>query len=47
MTGIGSNVLEMIGNTPLVRLRRVVPSGCAEIFVKVERFSRSGLRGEG
>lgn len=42
MTGIGSNVLETIGNTPLVRLRRVVPSGCAEIFVKVEGQNPTG-----
>jgi cysteine synthase len=29
-------ILEAIGNTSLVRLRKVVPSGGAEIWVKLE-----------
>jgi cysteine synthase A len=37
-----SNVLEAIGNTPLVELRRVVPPGCARIFVKVEGHNPTG-----
>lgn len=37
-----SSVLAAIGNTPLVRLRRVVPAGCAEIFVKVEGQNPTG-----
>ena len=36
------NVLETIGNTPLVRLRRVVPRGCARILVKVEGRNPTG-----
>ena len=40
--GIGSNVLEAIGNTSLVELRRVVPPGCARIFVKVEGENPTG-----
>ena len=40
--GIGSGVLETIGNTPLVRLRGVVPPGCAEIFVKIEGQNPTG-----
>jgi cysteine synthase A len=36
------NVLEMIGNTPLVKLHSVVPPGCAEIFVKVEGNNPTG-----
>ena len=35
-------VLEAIGNTPLVELRRVVPPGCARIFVKVEGQNPTG-----
>ncbi len=31
-----------IGNTPLVRLNRVVPDGCAEVFVKLESFNPTG-----
>ncbi|MGS2644582.1 pyridoxal-phosphate dependent enzyme [Streptosporangium sp. LJ11] len=37
-----NSVLTAIGNTPLVRLRRVVPAGCAEIFVKVEGQNPTG-----
>jgi cysteine synthase A len=40
--GISSNVLEAIGNTALVELRRVVPTGCARIFVKVEGQNPTG-----
>ncbi|MCY0876549.1 MAG: cysteine synthase A [Firmicutes bacterium] len=36
------NVTELIGNTPLVQLQRVVPGGCAEVFVKLERFNPGG-----
>jgi cysteine synthase len=40
--GISSNVLEAIGNTSLVELRRVVPAGCARIFVKIEGENPTG-----
>lgn len=40
--GISGNVLETIGNTSLVELRRVVPSGCAQVFVKVEGENPTG-----
>ncbi|GAA0850453.1 PLP-dependent cysteine synthase family protein [Streptosporangium amethystogenes subsp. fukuiense] len=36
------DVLRTIGNTPLVRLHRVVPPGCAEIFVKIEGQNPTG-----
>jgi cysteine synthase len=42
MSGISSSVLEAIGNTALVELRRVVPPGCARIFVKVEGGNPTG-----
>src|SRR5688500_18874686 len=35
-------VLEAIGNTPLVALRRVIPAGCARIVVKVEGQNPTG-----
>jgi cysteine synthase A len=38
MTG----VLDAIGNTSLVRLRRVVPEGCAEVWVKLEGENPTG-----
>jgi cysteine synthase A len=40
--GISRNVLEAIGNTSLVELHRVVPPGCARIFVKVEGQNPTG-----
>jgi len=39
---IHDDVLHTIGHTPLVRLRRVVPDGCAEIVVKLEFFAPGG-----
>jgi len=36
------NILDAIGNTSLVQLRKVVPSGCADIFVKLESENPTG-----
>ncbi len=36
------NILQAIGNTSLVRLRKVVPPGCAEIRVKLEWENPTG-----
>ena len=36
------NVLDAIGNTSLVRLRRVVPADCAEVLVKLEWENPTG-----
>ncbi len=36
------NILQAIGNTSLVRLRKVVPPGCGKIFVKLEWESPTG-----
>ncbi|BBI30683.1 cysteine synthase A [Cohnella abietis] len=36
MAKIVQNVTQLIGNTPLVRLNRIVPEGSAEIYVKLE-----------
>lgn len=36
------DILEAIGNTSLVRLGRVVPPGCADIFVKLEWENPTG-----
>ncbi|MGN8646979.1 cysteine synthase A [Gracilibacillus sp. HCP3S3_G5_1] len=35
------NMTELIGNTPLVKLNRMVPEGAAEIYVKLEIFNPS------
>lgn len=36
MARLVENITQLIGNTPLVRLNRVVPGGSAEIYVKLE-----------
>jgi cysteine synthase len=36
MPSVASSVLLAIGNTPLIRLIRVVPPGAADVLVKLE-----------
>src|SRR5689334_7728603 len=36
------SVLDAIGNTSLVRLQRIVPDGCSDIFVKLEWQNPTG-----
>src|SRR5688500_13616263 len=36
------NILDSIGNTSIVRLRRIVPSNCADVFVKLEWENPTG-----
>lgn len=40
--GVNDGVLAAIGNTTLVRLRHVVPAGCATILVKIEGQNPTG-----
>src|SRR5437588_501392 len=42
MTTIAGSVLHAIGRTPLVRLRRVVPAGAADVLVKLEFYNPTG-----
>jgi cysteine synthase A len=37
-----ASILQAIGNTSMVQLRRVVPAGCARIFVKLEWENPTG-----
>ena len=39
---IYDNILETIGDTPLVRLHRIVPEGAAEVLVKLDWFNPGG-----
>lgn len=39
---IATNVLDAIGNTPLVQLRKVVPPGSARVLVKLEGANPTG-----
>jgi len=41
-TTIARSVLNAIGHTPLVRLRRLAPDGAADILVKLEFFNPTG-----
>ena len=42
MSTVASSVLHAIGNTPVVRLRAVVPPGAAAVLVKLEFFNPTG-----
>jgi cysteine synthase A len=39
---IANNVLELVGNTPMVRLNKVVPAGAAEVVGKMESLNPAG-----
>ena len=39
---IADSVLDLVGNTPLVRLHRVVPEGAAEVLAKLESLNPAG-----
>jgi cysteine synthase A len=41
-SGIAASVLDLIGNTPMLRLNRVVPEGSAEIIAKLESNNPGG-----
>lgn len=38
------NVLEIIGNTPIVKLQKIVPRGCGEIYLKLEAYNPTGSK---
>jgi cysteine synthase A len=40
--GVAPSILEAIGHTPVLRLRRLVPPGAADVFVKLEYFNPTG-----
>lgn len=39
---IARGVLEAIGQTPVVQLKRLAPAGAADVFVKLEYFNPTG-----
>ena len=41
-TAIRNNILDAVGNTPLVKLNKVVPPGCATVLVKCEYMNPTG-----
>ncbi|MFH0935630.1 MAG: cysteine synthase A [Candidatus Omnitrophota bacterium] len=40
--GIAENILELIGNTPLVKLNKIVTAGSAQVLAKLESFNPGG-----
>jgi cysteine synthase A len=40
--GVADNVTDLVGGTPMLRLRRLVPAGSAEIFAKLEYLNPGG-----
>jgi len=40
--GISDGILDLVGNTPMVRLRKVVPRGSADVLAKLEMFNPGG-----
>lgn len=39
MTQLFHSITELIGNTPIVKLNKIVPEGAAEVYVKLEYFN--------
>src|SRR5262245_61448253 len=39
---VRGSILEAIGDTPVVRLRKLVPEGSAEVLVKLEYYNPTG-----
>ena len=42
MTNIINSITDLIGNTPIVKLNRVVPEDAADVYVKLEFFNPAG-----
>jgi len=42
MTDIRDSVLSAIGNTPVVRLRKLVDEGSADVIIKLEFYNPTG-----
>ena len=38
------NILETVGNTPIVKLKKIIPPGCGEIYVKLEANNPTGSK---
>src|ERR1700676_3103328 len=40
--GVADDITDLVGGTPMLRLRRLVPAGSADIFAKLEYFNPGG-----
>src|SRR5262245_627717 len=39
---VAENITELVGQTPLLRFRRIVPPGAADVFAKLEYLNPGG-----
>jgi cysteine synthase A len=39
---VAENIIELVGDTPMLRLRRIVPAGAADVFAKLENLNPGG-----
>src|SRR5262249_15134364 len=39
---VAENITELVGQTPMLRFRRVVPAGAADVFAKLEYLNPGG-----
>src|SRR5258707_12863058 len=39
---VAENITELVGQTPLLRFRRIVPAGAADVFAKLEYLNPGG-----
>ena len=42
MAKIANNILDLVGNTPMVKIGKLNTSGCAEVVAKLEFFNPAG-----
>ena len=38
------NIIEIIGNTPIVKLQKILEKGCGEVYVKLEAYNPTGSK---
>ena len=38
------NILDTIGDTPIVKLQKIVPDGSGEVYVKLEAYNPTGSK---
>ena len=39
MTKIYNSITELVGQTPIIKLNKIVPEGAADVYVKLEAFN--------
>jgi cysteine synthase A len=39
---VADDITQLVGNTPVLKLRRIVPAGCADVFAKLEYLNPGG-----